>query len=92
MRVGYKSIGGVMRAWADDESDRWHGDWCSGECGHYTQVMWRKTKKVGCGSAKSNCNNNEIFFACQYIRPGNCGTYDWRTDDSPCPSYDDDDL
>ncbi|MDB5392837.1 MAG: hypothetical protein JWM91_343 [Rhodospirillales bacterium] len=37
-------------------------------CGHYTQVVWRNTKLVGCGM--SSCGNSEIWV-CNYSPPGN---------------------
>ncbi|KVH91057.1 pathogenesis-related protein 1A-like [Cynara cardunculus var. scolymus] len=39
------------------------------KCGHYTQIMWRDTKKVGC--ALSYCNNKSTYVACEYDPPGN---------------------
>src|SRR5699024_2502580 len=42
------------------ERQRYHGtDGCSGMVGHYTQVMWSSTSKVGCGytaAAGTVCN------------------------------------
>lgn len=39
-------------------------------CGHYTQVVWRKSERLGC--AKERCNNNHQFIAvCNYDPPGN---------------------
>ena len=41
-------------------------------CGHYTQVVWRTTKKIGCGKATSRTSNEvKIYWACQYDPPGN---------------------
>ncbi|OIV96114.1 hypothetical protein TanjilG_13046 [Lupinus angustifolius] len=40
-----------------------------GECGHYTQVVWRNTKSIGC--AKVRCNNGGTFITCNYYPPGN---------------------
>ncbi len=37
-------------------------------CGHYTQVVWKNTKLVGCGIA--SCGNSEIWV-CNYSPPGN---------------------
>jgi pathogenesis-related protein 1 len=37
-------------------------------CGHYTQVVWRNTKQVGCGVARGN--GTEIWV-CNYNPPGN---------------------
>ncbi|XP_022158625.1 basic form of pathogenesis-related protein 1-like [Momordica charantia] len=49
----------------DHRSNRCVGD----ECRHYTQVVWRDTKHVGCARVK--CHNNWIFVICNYDPPGN---------------------
>lgn len=36
--------------------------------GHYTQVIWRATERVGCAIAD---NGREEFLVCRYARPGN---------------------
>lgn len=38
------------------------------KCGHYTQVIWRNTKKVGC--AMVQCGDEQIWV-CQYWPAGN---------------------
>ncbi|MQL91533.1 hypothetical protein Taro_024141 [Colocasia esculenta] len=38
-------------------------------CGHYTQVMWSSSTKIGCARVK--CNNGQIFMTCNYSPPGN---------------------
>ncbi|XVF22377.1 hypothetical protein REPUB_Repub12eG0167300 [Reevesia pubescens] len=38
-------------------------------CGHYTQIVWRDTIKVGC--ARSKCKNGGIIVICSYDPPGN---------------------
>ena len=40
-------------------------------CGHYTQVVWAKSTKLGCGQST---NGKEVFIVCQYDPPGNGGT------------------
>ena len=37
-------------------------------CGHYTQIVWKNTKKVGC--AMIECNGTSTWV-CQYDPPGN---------------------
>lgn len=38
-------------------------------CGHYTQIVWRNTKKVGCGIAVNP--NGKYILVCNYDPPGN---------------------
>lgn len=39
------------------------------QCGHYTQVVWRDTLRVGC--ARMRCLGGDIFVVCEYDPPGN---------------------
>lgn len=39
-------------------------------CGHYTQVVWRTTKTLGCGVAVCE-DSREQVWVCQYQPPGN---------------------
>ena len=41
---------------------------CKGVCGHYTQVVWRGTKEVGCAVARQG--DREVWV-CEYSPPGN---------------------
>ena len=41
---------------------------CKGVCGHYTQVVWRKSLRVGCGMA--TCGATEVWV-CNYDPAGN---------------------
>ncbi|KQK20917.1 pathogenesis-related protein 1 [Brachypodium distachyon] len=39
-------------------------------CGHYTQVVWAASTKIGC--ARVVCDNNKgVFIICSYDPPGN---------------------
>ena len=40
-----------------------------GECLHYTQVVWKDTARVGCGTAL--CQNGWTFVTCNYEPAGN---------------------
>jgi pathogenesis-related protein 1 len=41
-------------------------------CGHYTQVVWRETTKVGCALTQCLTNGNQIdILVCQYGPAGN---------------------
>ena len=60
--------------WAEEEKDY---DTSSGQCftgtvcGHYTQIVWRDTKRVGCGVTE--CNNLQFpgTIVCNYLPAGN---------------------
>lgn len=41
----------------------------SSGCGHYTQVVWRRTRRLGCGMA--TCSNGAEIWTCNYDPPGN---------------------
>ncbi|XP_056697181.1 pathogenesis-related protein PR-1 type-like [Spinacia oleracea] len=42
---------------------------CKDSCGHYTQIIWKATKSVGC--AREKCQNEGTFITCNYYPPGN---------------------
>ncbi|TVU40939.1 hypothetical protein EJB05_14425, partial [Eragrostis curvula] len=76
-------VGGAGKAWsASDAVGLWvaekqyyHHDTnsCSApagqSCGHYTQVVWRKSTAIGCGRVV--CSNGGVFIICSYNPPGN---------------------
>jgi hypothetical protein len=70
---GWGPANGV-RDWIAEKKE-FHGkplgsDWH--EAGHYTQVVWRSTRRVGCGLA--TCRRGEWtwrLLACNYDPPGN---------------------
>ncbi|GAA0173136.1 defense/immunity protein [Lithospermum erythrorhizon] len=39
------------------------------DCGHYTQIVWKNSKRIGC--AKAECYNGGVFMICNYDPPGN---------------------
>jgi pathogenesis-related protein 1 len=41
---------------------------CTGVCGHYTQIVWRQTRAVGCAIA---ANLYQQVWVCNYDPPGN---------------------
>ncbi|KAL5989355.1 hypothetical protein ACLOJK_010245 [Asimina triloba] len=38
-------------------------------CGHYTQVMWKTSQRLGC--SKVVCDTGDVFVNCNYDPPGN---------------------
>jgi uncharacterized protein YkwD len=61
----------VVKMWGDEVKDyNYATNTCKpGKvCGHYTQVVWRKTQQVGCGMARGN--GREVWV-CNYNPPGN---------------------
>lgn len=63
------SVDEVVGDWVAERKDfnaRTNG--CKGVCGHYTQVVWRKSVRLGCGMA--TCGEAEVWV-CNYDPPGN---------------------
>lgn len=71
----------VVKGWSDESADyNYANNTCpQGKmCGHYTQIVWRDTKRIGC--ATQTCTKNSPFGAqwptwqlwvCNYAPPGN---------------------
>ncbi|MCY0992984.1 CAP domain-containing protein [Nannocystis sp. ILAH1] len=59
----------VVADWASEAEDYTAlTDTCSGVCGHYTQVVWAASERLGCGMA--SCGDKEVWV-CNYDPPGN---------------------
>ncbi len=62
----------VTEAWASEVVDY---DYATNSCnpgkmcGHYTQIVWDDTARVGC--AKAACSNGSVVQVCRYDPPGN---------------------
>ena len=67
--------GDVVGIWADEDVFYdYAANACDpGEvCGHYTQVVWRATTRVGCGVSTCTIDGFEgQFWVCNYDPPGN---------------------
>lgn len=63
----------AVAAWVGERRSYNYGyNSCNGEqeCGHYTQIVWRETRRIGC--AKVTCVNGlGVFMTCNYDPPGN---------------------
>jgi len=79
----------AMKFWYDSELPTYTGQFTAT---HYTQVVWKGTTKVGCGSGPSTglCAGGKLYV-CQYLPLGNqFGKYDANVitptkDESDCP-------
>jgi pathogenesis-related protein 1 len=65
----------VVQGWADEaEFYDYDANTCAAgeQCGHYTQVVWRDTTRVGCAKAECTIQGFEgLFWVCDYEPPGN---------------------
>jgi len=62
----------AVKLWVNEKADYdYNSNTCaSGKvCGHYTQVVWRNSQRLGC--AKVKCDNGGTFITCNYDPPGN---------------------
>lgn len=68
---------GVVGSWVSEAKDyNYATNTCNATCGHYTQVVWANSARLGCGMAV--CNKNSPFgggtweiWVCNYDPPGN---------------------
>lgn len=63
----------VVDAWAAEASNYdVRSNTCAGVCGHYTQIVWRATRFVGCAIAT---DPEREVWVCEYDPPGNVVGY-----------------
>ena len=66
---GRATPGEVVEDWASEARNyNPHANSCRGVCGHYTQLVWRNTKALGCAVARGG--GREVWV-CNYDPPGN---------------------
>jgi pathogenesis-related protein 1 len=59
----------VVTEWASESRNYTYStNTCNGDCGHYTQLVWSSTRKVGCAMAH---NNRREIWVCSYDPAGN---------------------
>ncbi len=56
--------------WSEVEFYDYDTDGCTDVCGHYTQVMWESSTRLGCGVAFCNDGQTDVWV-CNYDPPGN---------------------
>ncbi|KAE8008192.1 hypothetical protein FH972_004729 [Carpinus fangiana] len=62
----------AVKMWVDEKANyNYNSNSCAAGkvCGHYTQVVWRNSVRLGC--AKVRCNSGGTFITCNYDPPGN---------------------
>ncbi len=69
--ASYYGVADAVKSW-ESEKTYYHGQTITlahlYNSGHYTQIVWKHTKQIGC--AKVECNSN-IIVVCNYDPPGN---------------------
>ena len=64
----------AVQSWASEEADYdYASNTCSGICGHYTQIVWADTQKVGCGIHTCPGLTYGNSIVCDYGPGGNVG-------------------
>ncbi|KAK1170318.1 cysteine-rich venom protein TEL1-like [Acipenser oxyrinchus oxyrinchus] len=63
----------AVQAWYDEVKDFKYGVGSTNGAvvGHYTQVVWYRSNKVGCAVAHCPGSKYKYFYVCQYCPPGN---------------------
>ncbi|CEF69906.1 CAP domain-containing protein [Strongyloides ratti] len=65
-----KGAGKAVKLWYSEvKHHNYSSNKMNGATGHFTQIVWKSTKYVGCGVAASK--GNGVFVVCQYYPPGN---------------------
>ncbi|XP_022973608.1 basic form of pathogenesis-related protein 1-like [Cucurbita maxima] len=61
----------AVKLWANEKPlyDHASNKCVGGECGHYTQMVWRSSVRLGCATVP--CKANSQFVVCNYDPPGN---------------------
>ena len=70
-------VGSAVTRWMSEQVN-WtnkSGTCAAGKiCTHYTQLMWKKTTKVGCGINRNGTVKWTVVLVCDYDPPGNMGS------------------
>ncbi|KAL6761458.1 putative SCP-like extracellular protein [Haematococcus lacustris] len=84
LAMGYRTWADVAFAWYNEQAQyRYSAPGYSSNTGHFTQMVWRDTKQLGCATAKSKCTSQTIYV-CRYTPPGNWqGATNFRTNVLP---------
>jgi pathogenesis-related protein 1 len=59
----------AVKQWASESRDYdYRTNSCRTDCGHYTQIVWRDSRRVGCALARGSQRD---VWVCSYDPPGN---------------------
>ncbi|OAY69402.1 pathogenesis-related protein PR-1-like [Ananas comosus] len=62
----------IVGAWtAERSSYDYSSNSCRGVCGHWTQIVWKDTARVGCAVVVCSGGRGGTFAICSYDPPGN---------------------
>ncbi|XP_069498603.1 glioma pathogenesis-related protein 1-like isoform X2 [Ambystoma mexicanum] len=83
----------ATKEWASEAKDyNFAPNECSGECSHYTQVVWATSYKIGCAATlcrrvKNQSSRNMMLLVCNYGPAGNFPTQPYKKGEpcSECP-------
>jgi len=67
-----EDVTGMAQGWINEKRvyDLRSGS-CRGVCGHYTQMVWSKTDKIGCGKTSCTHGKRGTILVCDYSPAGN---------------------
>jgi pathogenesis-related protein 1 len=64
----------AVTSWADEKANYdYSTNACNGICGHYTQIVWRSTERVGCAIGSCGALTFSSSIVCDYSPAGNVG-------------------
>jgi Cysteine-rich secretory protein family len=58
---------GAFDSWMS-EASQYSGD---GSAGHFTQVVWKASQRIGCGWNLQTCPDGNFYFFCEFDPYGN---------------------
>jgi uncharacterized protein YkwD len=74
LAAGYSSISSAVSAWYDEgEKYSYYNPGFSYRTGHFTQLIWKSSKKIGCAYVSCNGRNGTPgkYLVCEYSPAGN---------------------
>ncbi|XP_050933826.1 GLIPR1-like protein 1 isoform X2 [Lates calcarifer] len=74
----------AVKRWVDEKANyNYQSRTCTDVCGHYTQVVWESSYKVGC--AAQLCTEKNVLFVCNYAEGGNIrGQQPYKSQGTAC--------